>query len=168
MDLTTGQLSAPVLAAEDTMSNLATFGRVAPGRADALCAHGKGARLSTPQACGRGARVRYLLRRRVRRADARLSQCRGHAAAAPLAHVNVDQSGRVAVAISYHASEVSSFPILADGRLGPRASLLTHGGTLGPNAKRQEKHAPPLAATFSPDNRFVYVCDLGPRSRLPV
>ncbi len=78
----------------------------------------------------------------------------------PLAHVNVDSSGRVAVVISYHGSEVASFPILADGRLGPRASLLTHTGALGPNAKRQEKPHP-HSLTFSPDNRFVYVCDLG-------
>jgi 6-phosphogluconolactonase len=78
----------------------------------------------------------------------------------PLAHVNVDLSGRVAVAISYHAGEVSSFPIQTDGSLGPRASLLQTVGTLGPNIKRQEKPHP-HSLTFSPDNRFVYVCDLG-------
>lgn len=78
----------------------------------------------------------------------------------PLAHVNTDLSGRVAVAISYHAGEVSSFPILADGRLGPVVSRLQTTGTLGPNTKRQEKPHP-HSLTFSPDNRFVYVCDLG-------
>jgi 6-phosphogluconolactonase len=78
----------------------------------------------------------------------------------PLAHVNVDFSGRVAVAVSYHAGEVSSFPILADGRLGPCASLVRTSGNLGPNAKRQDKPHP-HSLTFSPDNRFVYVCDLG-------
>jgi 6-phosphogluconolactonase len=78
----------------------------------------------------------------------------------PLAHVNVDHSGRVAIAISYHAGEVASFPIGPDGSLGERVSLLQTTGTLGPNAKRQDKpHA--HSATFSPDNRFVYVCDLG-------
>jgi 6-phosphogluconolactonase len=78
----------------------------------------------------------------------------------PLAHVNVDLSGRMAVSISYHAGEVASFPIQADGSLGPRASLLKTSGALGPNAKRQEKPHP-HSLTFSPDNRFVYVCDLG-------
>ena len=37
---------------------------------------------------------------------------------------------------------------------------MQHTGPLGPNAKRQDKpHA--HSATFSPDNRFVHVCDLG-------
>jgi 6-phosphogluconolactonase len=78
----------------------------------------------------------------------------------PLAHVAVDFAGRVAVAISYHAGEVSSFPILANGELGPCASIVRTSGNLGPNAKRQEKPHP-HSATFSPNNRFVYVCDLG-------
>lgn len=78
----------------------------------------------------------------------------------PLAHLAVDATGRVAVAISYHASEVSSFPLRADGSLGPKASLLKQNGALGPNAARQEKPHP-HSVTFSPDNRFVYICDLG-------
>lgn len=78
----------------------------------------------------------------------------------PLAHLNVDLAGRAAFAISYHAGEVASFPILADGRLGPCASLLKTTGALGPNTKRQDKPHP-HSLTFSPDNRFVYVCDLG-------
>jgi len=78
----------------------------------------------------------------------------------PLAHVNVDRTGRVAVCISYHASEVASFPIQADGSLGPCATLVKTTGSLGPNAKRQEKPHP-HSLTFSPDNRYVYVCDLG-------
>jgi len=78
----------------------------------------------------------------------------------PLAHLNVDLAGRVAFAISYHGGEVASFPIQADGRLGPCASLVKTTGALGPNPKRQEKPHP-HSLTFSPDNRFVYVCDLG-------
>ena len=78
----------------------------------------------------------------------------------PLAHVNTDLSGRMAVAVSYHAGEVASFPLKADGSLAPRVSLLKTSGTLGPNAKRQEKPHP-HSLTFSPDNRFMYVCDLG-------
>lgn len=78
----------------------------------------------------------------------------------PLAHLNIDPTGRIAVAISYHAGEVASFPLQADGRLGSRASLLKTSGQLGPKTKRQEKPHP-HSLTFSPDNRFVYVCDLG-------
>lgn len=77
-----------------------------------------------------------------------------------LAHVGVDATGRTAAVISYHGSQVAAFPLQADGSLGARTTLVTHTGQLGPNAKRQDKPHP-HSVTFSPDNRFVYVCDLG-------
>ena len=77
-----------------------------------------------------------------------------------LAHVGVDATGRTAVAISYHGSQVAAFPLRPDGSLGPRTTLITHAGPLGPNARRQDKPHP-HSVTFSPDNRFVHVCDLG-------
>jgi 6-phosphogluconolactonase len=77
-----------------------------------------------------------------------------------LAHVGVDATGRTVVAVSYHGGQVASFPLAADGRLGPRTTLITHTGQPGPNAKRQTK-AYPHSVAFSPDNRFAYVCDLG-------
>jgi 6-phosphogluconolactonase len=77
-----------------------------------------------------------------------------------LAHVGVDHTGRTAAVISYHGSYVASFPLKADGSLAPRTTLLPHTGQLGPKAKRQDKPHP-HSVTFSPDNRHVYVCDLG-------
>ena len=82
------------------------------------------------------------------------------ATADPLCHAAVDRTGRILVAVSYGGGQVSSFPVLPDGRLGARTSFIPHTGPLGPNTKRQDKpHA--HSATFSPDNRFVFVCDLG-------
>lgn len=78
----------------------------------------------------------------------------------PLAHVNVDPSGRMAAVISYHAGQVAAFPLAADGRLGACTGLVAHTGPLGPNAKRQEKPHP-HSITYSPDGHFLYVCDLG-------
>lgn len=77
-----------------------------------------------------------------------------------LAHVGIDATGRIAVAISYHGGQVASFPILADSKLGARTSLIPHTGQLGPNTKRQDKPHP-HSVTFSKDSRFAYVCDLG-------
>lgn len=77
-----------------------------------------------------------------------------------LTHVGIDATGRVAAVISYSGGYVASFPLQADGSLGARTSLLPHQGQLGPNTKRQDKPHP-HSVTFSPDNRFVYVCDLG-------
>lgn len=77
-----------------------------------------------------------------------------------LAHVGIDATGRTAAVVSYHGSQVASFPLAANGKLGTRTTLVTHNGQLGPNSKRQDKPHP-HSVTFSPDNRFVYVCDLG-------
>lgn len=77
-----------------------------------------------------------------------------------LAHVNVDATGRTAAVVSYQGSYVASFPLAADGQLGARQSRVAHTGVLGPNAKRQDKPHP-HSVTFSPDNRFAYICDLG-------
>lgn len=77
-----------------------------------------------------------------------------------LAHVGVDATGRTAAAISYHGGYVAAFPIRTDGSLGTRTTLINHTGRLGPNTNRQDKPHP-HSVTFSPDNRFVYVCDLG-------
>jgi 6-phosphogluconolactonase len=74
--------------------------------------------------------------------------------------VITDATNRTVIAISYGDGAVVSFPVNADGSLLPRRSLLHHQGQVGPHAERQDKpHA--HSATVSPDNRFVYVCDLG-------
>lgn len=71
-----------------------------------------------------------------------------------------DATGRMLVAVSYGGGQVASFPIGADFRLGERASFIAHQGTLGPNQARQDKPHP-HSVTFSPDNRFALVADLG-------
>ena len=77
-----------------------------------------------------------------------------------LAHVGIDATGRTAAVVSYHGSQVASFPLATDGKPGARTSLITHTGQLGPNPGRQDKPHP-HSVTYSPDNHFVYVCDLG-------
>lgn len=77
-----------------------------------------------------------------------------------LAHVGVDASGSSAAVVSYQGGYIASFPLGRDGKLGARTSLIAHTGSLGPNTIRQDTPHP-HSVTFSPDNRFVYVCDLG-------
>ncbi|MGH7997737.1 MAG: lactonase family protein [Opitutaceae bacterium] len=77
-------------------------------------------------------------------------------------HLAVDGTGRMVALANYHAAYVAALPLLPDGRLGPRSALVDHRGLapLGPNPARQtQAHA--HAVIFSPDNRFVYACDLG-------
>lgn len=76
-----------------------------------------------------------------------------------MAHVAVDATGRLLVTASYHGGFLATFPIGDDLKLGARTGLLPTTGTLGPNHVRQDKPHP-HSVTFSPDNRFAYVCDL--------
>ncbi len=73
-------------------------------------------------------------------------------------HVAVDRTGRVLIAADYGGGSAASFPI-TEGRLGALV-WSEHYTEHGPNKDRQEAaHA--HFASFSPDNRFAYVNDLG-------
>lgn len=79
---------------------------------------------------------------------------------ASLAHVSMDATGRMLAAASYGGAEVCAFFVGRDGRLGARTASIRMEGPTGPNAVRQDQPHP-HSVTFSPDNRFAYVCDLG-------
>ena len=74
-------------------------------------------------------------------------------------HVAVDHTGRCLFAANYTGGSAASFRIAADGRLSEAVSEFHYPGH-GSNADRQEQsHA--HRATVSPDNRYVYINDLG-------
>jgi 6-phosphogluconolactonase len=74
-------------------------------------------------------------------------------------HLAVDATGRTLIVANYGSGSVSVFPISPTGSLAPRSDYHQHSGT-GPQQDRQEgPHAHGI--TFSLDNRFVYVPDLG-------
>jgi len=73
-------------------------------------------------------------------------------------HVAVDATGRMLVAADYTGASAASFRI-DDGKLS-EAVWTEHYTEHGPNADRQQTaHA--HFASFSPDNRFAYINDLG-------
>lgn len=73
-------------------------------------------------------------------------------------HVALDRSGRVLLAADYTAGSVASF-LVKNGALG-EAVWREHYTGHGPNKDRQEAaHA--HFASFSPDNRFAFINDLG-------
>jgi 6-phosphogluconolactonase len=73
-------------------------------------------------------------------------------------HVAVDHTGHVLLSADYGGGSAASFLITA-GRLSP-AVWTEHYTAHGPNADRQQSaHA--HFASFSPDNRFAYINDLG-------
>jgi 6-phosphogluconolactonase len=74
-------------------------------------------------------------------------------------HVEIDASGRWLIASNYGTGNAALFPILSNGALGEMEAFVQHEGH-GPNKTRQEgPHA--HSATFTPDNRFIIIADLG-------
>jgi 6-phosphogluconolactonase len=73
-------------------------------------------------------------------------------------HVALDQTGRVLLAADYFGGSAASF-LVTDGRLSPLV-WSEHYTEHGPDPERQPTaHA--HFASFSPDNRFAYINDLG-------
>lgn len=74
-------------------------------------------------------------------------------------HLSFDKTAKYLFVANYSSGNVVVFPILPDGSLGEHTALVQHHGS-GPNEERQgAPHAHWIEA--SPDNRFVFVSDLG-------
>jgi 6-phosphogluconolactonase len=74
-------------------------------------------------------------------------------------HLEINATGQWLLVSNYGSGTVSVLPILPDGALGEMTDLIQHHGS-GPNPERQE--GPHVhSATFTPDQRFVLVADLG-------
>jgi 6-phosphogluconolactonase len=74
-------------------------------------------------------------------------------------HLEIDANGQWLLVSNYGSGTVSVLPILPDGALGEMTDLVQHKGS-GPNPKRQQ--GPHVhSATFTPDQRYVLVADLG-------
>lgn len=81
-----------------------------------------------------------------------------NSAAKGTCHCAIDRTGRVLVSADYGGGSAASF-LVAEGKLST-AVWTEHYTIHGPNTDRQEAaHA--HFASFSPDNRFAYVNDLG-------
>jgi 6-phosphogluconolactonase len=75
-------------------------------------------------------------------------------------YLSFDKTGKYLFVANYSSGNVVVFPILGDGKLGEHTANVKDAGTLGPNKQRQEApHA--HWVHVSPDNRFVFVSDLG-------
>ena len=75
------------------------------------------------------------------------------------AYISVDSTGKWVITANYNGGNVSVFKTGDGGALQPAAQLLAHEG-YGVNVTRQEQPHP-HSAVLSPDEKFVYVPDLG-------
>jgi 6-phosphogluconolactonase len=74
-------------------------------------------------------------------------------------YVEIDKTGKWIFAGNYSSGSLSVLPVNADGSLGAPTTHINHTGS-GPNKSRQEK--PHVHCTkISPDNKWLYVPDLG-------
>lgn len=75
------------------------------------------------------------------------------------AHLALDRTGKMLVIANYSSGSVASFAIEPDGRIGRRTEFDQHTGSSVVRARQASPH--PHEAVFSPDNRFLFVPDLG-------
>ena len=75
------------------------------------------------------------------------------------AHITVDKTGTHALVANYGGGSVEVLPIAGDGTLQPASAVVQHTGSSVNPARQKEPH--PHSVNVSPDNRLVYVPDLG-------
>jgi len=74
-------------------------------------------------------------------------------------HVSLDHAGRNVLVANYGSGSASVIPIQSDGRLATPTGIVQHTGS-GVNPRRQKgPHAHSI--NVSPDDRFAFVADLG-------
>lgn len=74
-------------------------------------------------------------------------------------HLALDQTGKVLFVVNYFSGSVASFAVNADGTIGRRTGFDMHSGSSVDPVRQPGPH--PHEIVFSPDNRFVFVPDLG-------
>jgi 6-phosphogluconolactonase len=74
-------------------------------------------------------------------------------------HLALDGEGKHLLVANYNGGSVAVFPIGPDGKLGEATDVRQHTGKSVHPQRQQGPH--PQGVTFSPDNQFVFVCDLG-------
>jgi 6-phosphogluconolactonase len=74
-------------------------------------------------------------------------------------HLVVDKTGKTLFVANYGSGNVASFAIKPDGSIGERTGFDQHSGSSVDPARQKGPHA--HAVVLSPDNRFLFVPDLG-------
>jgi len=75
-------------------------------------------------------------------------------------HLATDRTGKTLMSVQYFNGSVAVFPLDEDGSIRRRMQLIKHEGATGEPGSRQDRPHPHWIGT-SPDNRFVFVPDLG-------
>ena len=144
LDLETGTLSKPVLAAEARNPSFIEL-------------HPNGKFLyAVSESGGAGSVSAYALDRDT--GNLRFLNKQPSGGGGPC-HVSIDHAGKNVLIANYGGGSASVVPIKSDGRLGAPTGFVQHAGS-SVNPRRQKgPHAHSI--NVSPDNRFAFVADLG-------
>lgn len=144
LDTGTGELSAPILAAEAKSPSFIEI-------------HPSGKYLyAVSESGGAGAVSAYAINPDT--GDLKFLNRKPSGGSGPC-HVNIDHEGENVLVANYGSGSASVIPIAADGSLAEPTGFVQHTGS-SVNPRRQKgPHAHSI--NVSPDNRFAFVADLG-------
>ncbi|MEN6574962.1 MAG: lactonase family protein [Phycisphaerales bacterium] len=144
LDLQTGELSDPILVAQARNPSF-------------IEVHPSGKSLYAVSEAGESGRVlAYAIDPDT--GDLKLLNERPSGGAGPC-HVNVDHAGRHVLVANYNSGSASVIPIRPDGGLGEPTGFVQHEGSSVNPGRQKGPHAHSINP--SPDDRFVFVADLG-------
>lgn len=144
LDLQTGELAAPVLAAQVRDPSFIEM-------------HPSGKFLYAVSEAGAEGRV-FAYAIDPNTGDLALVNDASTGGAGPC-YVNVDHAGRRVLVANYNSGSASVLPIRPDGGLGEPTGFVQHEGSSVNPSRQKEPHAHSINP--SPDDRFVFVADLG-------
>jgi 6-phosphogluconolactonase len=141
LDVSTGKLSEPTLAAETGNPSFLTF---SPDKRFLHAVNDSDA-LAVSFAVGHDGQLRPV----------GIPLTRGSPAPS---HIAVDRTGQMLLVSHFGNGYVAALPVLPDGTIGPPSKSYHQGQGLDP-VRQASPH--PHSVTIAPDNRFALVCDLG-------
>ena len=144
LDLDTGKLSDPVLAAEVTNPSF-------------IEVHPNGKFLYAVSEVGRaGGVISYEINRNT--GNLKFLNLQSSSGAGPC-HVSIDNAGINLFVANYSSGSASVIPIKSNGSLAEPTGFVQHEGSSINPRRQNEPHAHSI--NVSPDNRFAFVADLG-------
>jgi 6-phosphogluconolactonase len=148
LDLSTGKLSEPQVAAETTSPS---FLAIHPGNKFLYAVN----EVPTFNGEKTGSVTAFSIA-----PDGKLTQLNAQPSAGTgPCHISLDKQGKFALVANYGGGSVAVLPIASDGKLQPPASSVQHTGSSVNPQRQKEPHAHSI--NLDKDNRFAFAADLG-------